>query len=211
MSHTLDFRLLPSVSYGRASMRLDDDVAARVASLTRLSERASNAVRFAYWAGGTSEILRCPESDVQQLREGCFRAALTEFASMEEVQVLDYKDRGISRMPLKLNETSNPLLHLFRELRNLEVHLRHSELRSVPKDVLWGHKDRPAEATALTISIWILDGVTPQSFGLLRNAKHYTSDQIDQMISWLNTTQEQWGIQEIFLLAVEDYCRLLKT
>ena len=211
MSHSLDFRLLPSVSFGRAFMRLDDDIAAGIASLTKLSERASNAVRFAYWAGGTSEILRCPESDVQQLREGCFRAALTEFASMEEVQVLDYKDRGISRMPLKLNETSNPLLHLFRELRNLEVHLRHSELRSVPKDVLWGHKDRPAEATALTISIWILDGVTPQSFGLLRNAKHYTSDQIDQMISWLNTTQEQWGIQEIFLLAVEDYCRLLKT
>ncbi len=210
MSHSLDFQLLPSVNCGHAFMRLDDNIAAGIASLTKLSERASNAVRFAYWAGGTSEILRCPESEVQQLREGCFRAALTEFASMEEVQVLDYKDRGASRMPLKLNETSNPLLHLFRELRNLEVHLRHSELRSVPKDVLWGHKDRPAEATALTISIWILDGVTPQSFGLLRNAKHYTSDQIVQMVSWLNTTQEQWGIQEVFLLAVEEYCRLLK-
>lgn len=211
MSHTLDFRLLPSVSYGRASMRLDDDVAARVASLTRLSERASNAVRFAYWAGGTSDVLRCPGSEVQQLREGCFRAALTEFTSMEEVQVLDYKDRNIARMPLKLNETSNPLLHLFRELRNLEVHLRHSELRSVQKDVLWGHRDRPDEATKGIMEIWILDGVTPQSFGMLWNAKHYTPNQIDQMISWLNATQEQWGIQEVFLLAVEEYCRLIEN
>ena len=206
----LDFRLLPSVNFSRTFMRMDDDVAAGISSLTRLSERANNAVRFAYWAGGTSEVLRCPESEVQQLREGCFRAALTEFVSMEEVQVLDYKDHGISRTPLKLNETSNPLLHLFRELRNLEVHLRHSELRSVSKDVLWGHMDRPEEATALTISIWILDDVTPRSFGLLRNAKFYTPAQIEQMISWLNATQQQWGIQEIFLLAIEDYCRLLK-
>lgn len=210
MSYSLDFQLLPTVNFGHAFMRLDDDIAAGIASLTKLSERANNAVRFAYWAGDTLEILRCPESEVQQLREGCFRAALTEFASMEEVQVLDYKDRGISKMSLKLNETLNPFLHLFRELRNLEVHLRHSELRSVQKDVLWGHKDRPAEATALSISMWILDGVSPQSFRLLRNAKHYTSDQIDQMVSWLNTTQEQWGIQEVFLLAVEEYCRLLK-
>ncbi|MHB1084851.1 MAG: hypothetical protein ACYCZA_08420 [Thiobacillus sp.] len=211
MSHTLDFSLLPSVSYGRAFMRLDDDVAAGVASLTRLSERASNAIRFAYWAGGTSEDLRCPEPEVQHLREGCFRAALTEFASMEDVQVLDYKDCGIARTPLKLNETSNPLLHLFRELRNLEVHLRHSELRSVQKNALWGHKDRPDEATKGIQEIWILDGVTPQSFGMLRNAKHYTSNQIDQMISWLNATQEQWGIQEVFLLAVEEYCRLIEN
>lgn len=211
MSHALDFTLLPSVSFGHAFMRIDDDIAAGISSLTRSSERASNAVRFAYWAGATADVLRCSESEVQQLREGCFRAALTEFASMEEVQVHDYKDHSITRAALRLNETSNPLLHLFRELRNLEVHLRHSELRSVSKDVLWGHIDRPDEATAHTISIWILDNVTPQSFGLLRNAKSYTPAQIDQMISWLNAAQGQWGIQEIFLLAVEEYCRLLKV
>jgi hypothetical protein len=192
-------------------MRIDDDVAAGIAPLKRLSERASNAVRFAYWAGGTSDTLRCPESEVQQLREGCFRAALTEFASMEEVQILDYKDLGIARTPIRLNETSNPLLHLFRELRNLEVHLRHSELRSVAKEVLWGHMERPDEAAALTISIWILDDLSPKSFGLLRNAKNYTSDQIDVMISWLNASQAEWGIQEVFLLAVEAYCRVLKA
>ncbi|MFA5172051.1 MAG: hypothetical protein WC426_10840 [Sulfuriferula sp.] len=192
-------------------MRIDDDVAAGIAPLKRLSERASNAVRFAYWAGGTSETLRCHESEVQQFREGCFRAALTEFASMEEVQILDYKDLGISRTPIRLNETSNPLLHLFRELRNLEVHLRHSELRSVEKDVLWGHMERPDEAKALTVSIWILDDLSPKTFELLRNSKNYTSDQIDVMISWLNASQVEWGIQEVFLLAVEAYCRILKV
>jgi hypothetical protein len=129
---------------------------------------------------------------------------------MEEVQLLDYKEHDITRKKLKLNDTLNPLLHLFRELRNMEVHLQHSEFRETKKNVLWGHIDRPTEATPLTISNWTLDGVTSQSFSQLRNASKYTPDQIDQMVSWLNTTQEEWGVQELFCLAVDEYCRLLK-
>lgn len=211
MLHLLDFQLLPVPRFSRAFMRLDDDVAAGIAPLKRLSERARNAVRFALWSAGTSETLRCPASEVRYLREGCFRAALTEFVSMEEVQSLDYKDQGLSKTPLKLNDTSDPILHLFREIRNLEVHLQQSELRSVQRDFMWGDIDRPTEATDISMLIWSLEGVTPQSFGSLRNAKNYTADQIAKMTSWLNTTQKEWGIQELFVLAVENYCRLLKT
>lgn len=212
MAYSLNFDLLPEMTHGRAFMRMDDDVASGIASLRRVSERASNAIRFAHWVGANSDVLRCPDSEAQQLREGCFRAALTEFASIEEVQCLDYKGLGISRAPLRLNDTPNPLLHIFRELRNLEVHLRQSELRSQQKDVLWGHMSRPTEAMPLTISIWTVEGLTPHAFGLLRNAKkHYTPDHISKMMSWLNAAQNEWGIQEVFLLAVEEYCRLLKT
>lgn len=211
MPYPLDFSLLPKIMHGRAFMRLDDGVVSGVASLQRVSERASNATRFVYWAGANSEVLRCPDSEAQQLREGCFRAALTEFASIEEVQALDYAELGSGRVPLRLNDTPNPLLHIFREMRNLEVHLRQSTLRSQPKDVLWGNMSHPSEATPLTISIWTVEALTPQAFGLLRNAKNYTSDQIAKMISWLNAAQSEWGIQEVFLLAIEDYCRLLKT
>jgi hypothetical protein len=211
MPFTLDFDLLPKMTHGRAFVRMDDNVASGITPLRRVRERASNATRFAYWAGAGLEVLHCPDSEAQQLREGCFRAALTEFVSIEEVQSLDYAELGISRAPLRLNETPNPLLHVFRELRNLEVHLRQSELRSQPKDVLWGDMSRPKEATPLTISIWTVEALTPHAFGLLRNAKHYTPDQISKMISWLNAAQNAWGIQEVFLLAVEEYCRLLKT
>lgn len=211
MPHALDFRLLPQPKYNRVFVRLDDEVAAGIAPFKRLSERALNAVQFARWSTGSSETFSCYESEVKRLREGCFRAALTEFASMEEIQSLDYKDRRLSRAALKLNETSDPTLHLFRELRNLEVHLQHSELRGEQKDFMWGHVDRPAEATEISIAIWSLEGVTPRSFGSLKNARHYTADQIATMTSWLNTMQMKWGIQELFILAVESYCRLLKA
>jgi hypothetical protein len=211
MPYPLDFSLLPKLTHGRAFMRLDDGVVAGIASLRRVSERASNAIRFIYWAGAKSEVLRCTDSEAQQLREGCFRAALTEFASIEEVQLLDYAELGISRSPLRLNDTANPLLHAFREMRNLEVHLRQSALRSRPKDVLWGHMSQPSEATPITISIWTAEALTPQAFSLLRNARNYTSDQVTKMVSWVNAAQSEWGIQEVFLLAVEEYCRLLKT
>ena len=211
MPHALDFDLLPKITHGRAFVRMDDNAAACVASLRRVRERASNATRFAYWSEADSEILRCQDSEIQQLREGCFRAALTELVSIEEVQGLDYTELGIKRATLRLNDTPNPLLHVFRELRNLEVHLQQSQLRSQPKDVLWGHMSQPIEATPLTISIWTIEALTPHAFSLLRNAKHYTPAQISHMISWVNAAQNEWGIQEVFLLAVEEYCRLLKA
>lgn len=210
MTHLLDFQSLPVIKHGRAFIQLDLDVALGIETLRRLKQRADNAVRFAHWSTGTSETLGCPETELQQLREGCFRAALTEFSSMEEVQTLDYEEIGIVKKPLKLNDTASPLLHLFRELRNLEVHLRHSELQSIQKDVFWGHVDHPEEAIPLTISIWILEGVTPKNFSRLRNAKRYTGEQIEAMTSWLNASQQKWGVQELFVLAVEEYCKLIK-
>ena len=206
--HDLDFGLLPTLLYKHTFMQLQNDTATGIASLTKLSERANNSIRFAHWSSGTSDILRCSESEVQQLREGCFRAALTEFSSMEDVQKHLEIGHSITTKPLLLNATLNPLLHLFRELRNLEVHLKHSGLRSISKEFYWGTQD---QANAFSMPVWILDGVTPQSFSQLRNSKNYTVDQIERMVSWLNETQEEWGIQEIFLRAVEEYCKLLKV
>lgn len=200
----LDFTKVPTLDKGHFFMRIERDVALEIGHFRRLMARANNAVRFISWSEGDSTLLHCNESEVQQLREGCFRAALTEFASMEDVQRLDYEEHGVVRAQIKLNDTANPLLHIFRELRNLEIHLRHSKLRSFPKDVLWGKKEVP-----LTIDIWVVEGVTPESFALLRNAKNYSSQQIEQMVNWFNAAQAEWGVQELFLLAVEEYCREL--
>ena len=53
-----------------------------------------------------------------------FRAALAEFVSIEDILPLDLTARGITKQRLRLNETPNPHLHVFRELRNHEIHLR---------------------------------------------------------------------------------------
>lgn len=201
----LDFTRLPTITRGRTFMRMESDVAAGIERYRRLSERANNAIRFASWSEGDSTTLRCHETEVQQLREGCFRAALSEFASMEDAQKLDYEEQGGARVQIKLNDTDNPLLHIFRELRNLEIHLRHSRLRTVPQNIFWGTKEIP-----LAIDVWIMEGITSDSFSSLRNAKNYSSQQIDQMVNWFNAAQAEWGVQQLFLLAVEEYCRELK-
>ncbi len=79
------------------------------------------------------------EEEQQDLREGFFRAALTELVSIEDILHLDLSALGISKPSLKLNHTTNPLLHLFRELRNHEIHLQHNSLSAKDKDVLWGN------------------------------------------------------------------------
>jgi hypothetical protein len=143
------------------------------------------------------------------VREGLMRAALTEFVSIEDVLQLDLQDLGLHQSPLRLNDTDRPLLHIFRELRNHEVHLRHGRLRSISRDVSWGHYDRQEEATPLTIELWLLDGVTAESFGTLRNARAYGEADIRRMVELFNFAQAEWGIQDLFLNAVEEYCCLL--
>lgn len=204
MKHHLDFARLPTVTSGRTVLRIENDVAAGIARFRRLSARANNALHFAALSVGDATVLHCHESEIQQLREGYLRAALSEFASMEDAQQRDYAEHDVKRVPIKLNSNSNPLLHIFRELRNFEIHLCHSRLRPYPKDILWGKKAIP-----LTIDVWVVEGVTPDSFSSLNNARHYSRQQIDQMVSWFNATQAEWGVQQLFLLAVEEYCREL--
>lgn len=188
-------------------MQIDDAISQSITSLRRVSSRAHNAVRFAYWSQLSANDLRCQATDVPQLREGCLRAALMEFSSIEDVQLQDYNEAELTNKPVKLNDTNHPLLHIFRELRNHEVHLRQSELRAISKDVLWGDVVRPQEATPLTISIWVLDGITVQSFSALKNARSYSKEQITKMLNWFNSSQENWGFQELLCLAIEEYCR----
>lgn len=211
---TLDYKLLPIINYGRIFIGLEKDAATGIARFKRLSERANNAIRFSAWSQSSFKTLGCPESEVKQLQEGCFRAALVEFGSMEEIQILDYKENGITKDKLRLNDTTNPLLHIFRGLRNQEVHLQNSTISETQIQAMWGHIDNPDEATPITISKWFFEGITPESFNEITPASrrknyYYSPDQIKQMVDWLNTNQETWGIHEIFCLAVEEYCRVL--
>ncbi len=75
--------------------------------------------------------------------------------------------------------------------------------------MLQGHIEHPADAMPLRVSIWILDDINVESFSLLQNAKRYTYEERCKFVDWLNQSQAVWGIQQLFLIAVEDYCREL--
>jgi len=209
MHHSLDFNAIPIIDRGRAFFTVQDDLSQALRRLPRISDRVRNAFQFLYWSMQDASLLRCPEDAAAPFRDGCVRAALTEVVSIEEMQVHDFRECGLDTTPLKLNSGSNPSWHLVRELRNLQTHLRQDTMRDTPKDVLWGHPDKPQEARPLTINIYTLQGVDEQAFHSLRNAMRYNSADVSRMIEWFNAAQCDWGVQEILADVIESYSRAL--
>jgi hypothetical protein len=214
MSVKPDLSRFPEITHVNAwFFCIDDDIVKAIEPLGHVLERAQNAVRFAWFSEGDAWLMRCLEPEEDRLRAGFFRAALAEFVSIEDILPLDLTARGITKQRLRLNETPNPHLHVFRELRNHEIHLRQSPFSREERDMWWGRIEHPEEATLRRISIWILDNITVESFSQLHNVKrNYNHEEVCKLIDWLNQSQAIWGIQQLFLIAVEDYCReLIRT
>jgi hypothetical protein len=192
---------------------INEDIVKAMEPLEHALARAQNAVRFAWFSEGGAERMRCSELEAERLRAGFFRAALAEFVSIEDILKVDFMALGNTKQALKLNETPNPILHIFRELRNHEIHLKHSSFFREERDMLWGNIEHPADARLVRISIWILDDFTVESFLQLNNVKrNYIYEECCKLVGWLNESQAVWGIQQLFLIAVEDYCReLIRT
>lgn len=207
--HPIDLSLLPDVTHGHAWFRLDDDVANRLATLRRVSERLKNSIKFMCFSGADEKTLGCDAKEAGALREGFLRAALAELVSVEEMLPIDLTDLGRTDAVVKLNDTKLPHLHFCRELRSHELHLYHNKMTGFSSDVLWGNIDKPEDATSLMASMWTLDGVTVQSFGRLRNSKHYSADEIRAMVTWFHQTQAKWGVHEILLRVAIDYAKAL--
>ena len=204
-----DLSRLIEITFGKAWFRIDDDIVKAMEPLQSTLARAQNAVRFAWFSDANAEVMHCTKLEAVRVRAGFFRAALAEFVSMEDVLKIDLESLGNAKPALRLNESPNPILHMFRELRNYEIHLKQSPFSHKERDMLWGHIKNPADASPLRISIWILDGISLESFSQLANAKRYTREELCKFVDWLNQEQAEWGIQQLFLNAVEDYCREL--
>lgn len=209
MHQSLDFDNLPVVDRGRAFFRVQRELSQDLRRMPRVFERVENAFRFLYWSMQDADSLRCPDEAGPAFRDGCVRAALTEVVSIEDMQAHDFREIGIHVSQLKLNDGSSPSWHLVRELRNLQTHLRQDTMSHTPKDVFWGHLDKPTETWPLTINIFILQGIDERAFQSLQNAKRYSSDEIVRMIQWFNKAQGEWGVQEVLACVIEDYCRAL--
>jgi hypothetical protein len=202
-----DLSRFPEISHVNAwFFCIDDGIVKAMAPLGYALERAQNAVKFARFSQGSADLMRCTEPEADCLRAGFFRAALTEFVSIEDILPLDLTARGIAKQQLRLNETPKPHLHVFRELRNHEIHLRQSSLSREERDMFWGRIEHPEAATLRRVPIWLLDGITVASFSQLHNVKrNYNHEEVCKLVDWLNQSQAVWGIQQLFLVAVEDY------
>ena len=113
------------------------------------------------------------------------RAALGELVSVEDTLKWECPNNSF-----KLWWSSNPLLHILRELRNLNVHLKHSELAPQEITVRLGAPD----SKDFSINIYNLSDLTPEAFSKLNNAIRYTPEQISALVNWFNEFHKHWGI-----------------
>jgi hypothetical protein len=196
----LDLQQLVRVDRGHVFLRLDKDVEDGLRILPEVRDRLLNAL---YFCGRI-------ESDTEnRLRGGYLRAALAELVSVEDTLYRLQRRNELRGEVRRLNHSSNPLLHIVRELRNLEIHLRSSTLDSEKRELLWGHVDKPEDATPVSWTIWWLDDLDLQAFEELNNFKRYDRAAFAKALAWFDQAQRQWGISELVLRAIKEYAREL--
>lgn len=201
----IDLNRFPRIDSIHAWITLDDSLKPRIIKLPKVSDRILNAVRFIWFAQGESTLINLGK-DLPRLREGFIRAALAELVSAEEVLRLDLQSTGRKGAKIfRMNDSLQPHLHIVRELRHHELHLHHNKVAKFERNLLWGRLDKPELATPITVSLWVLEGLTFKSFSALNNAKNYNASDLRAMIDWFNKTQTEWGVNEILLCAVNNY------
>lgn len=191
--HQLDFALLPSADTITIVHGLGSELHDALSTIPQTRNRAKCAIAFA--------------TDMKDdklhlwMREGYLRAALAEFVSMEEALKREVQEADWRRA----NHSANPLLHIIRELRNLEVHLRSGPMSSARKAFMCEDRTMPDGWHHLDLTVWSIQRVTVQEFTQLVNAKRYNQSDIASMLDWFNDAQQQCGVGELVEQATKTF------
>lgn len=193
----------PTIDYGHVFVSLDEKVENKLPTFPQTYSRAECAMRFCWFISGGEDTLFHADLDRRnRLREGFLRAALAEFVAMEETLVRDLDSININKPAIKIKNSSNPLLHILRELRNLEIHLTSSTLSAEQRNFMW----KPfGEERNITTNIWYIDNLHLSDFLQLRNAKNYDSVELEACVNHFLVEQKNWGICEMILRGINLY------
>ncbi|OQB45145.1 MAG: hypothetical protein BWY02_02611 [bacterium ADurb.Bin157] len=188
--NSLDFSLLPVIEGISLIFSIPDHICDAFSDFENTYNRARCAVYFA---------LQISKNTTQILREGYFRAALTEFVSMEETSK---KELGGIKHRL-ITASQNPLLHIMKQLRNLQIHLVSNHLDSSTHTISF-------HGTDYQLQKWhIQEELTLNDFAELDQRKFYKDTDLQQVIAWFNETQKQWGVHALIRQAVIMYAEEL--
>lgn len=193
----------PTIDHGHVFVSLNEKVENKLPTFPQTYSRAECAMRFCWFISGGEDTLFHGDLDRRnRLREGFLRAALAEFVSMEESLVRDLDNIDSTKPAIKINNSSNPLLHILRELRNLEIHLNSSTLSAEQRDFMW----KPfGEERNITTNVWYIDNLQLSDFLKLRNAKNYSLVELEVCVNHFLVEQKKWGIIEMIIRGVNSY------
>ena len=103
-------------------MRIDPDVTRSLQPLAEVLERIDGCVAFSYsMKRDFANALQPTSLELSKSRK-FLRAALAEFASMEDAAILDFAVAGKSQPPPLMRSLPDPRIHIVRLLRHANVH-----------------------------------------------------------------------------------------
>lgn len=191
--NSIDMALVPDLSWGHLKVRLNPEVQERLSPFTETLDRANGAFWFTH-------KINWPDTEIKR-RESYLRASLAEYMSMEDTLPRDLEKNGISKRAVKIYDFQNPVLHIVRMLRNIEIHLRSSTLSSdkipaVAGDVRFNNR------------VWFINDLEfDQVVSDLDNAQYYSEEDLRMLIEWFNDAQKRMGVEELIRRAVTTFAR----
>lgn len=191
MANNLDFNLIPEYDFTAIFMKLPNALEAAISKFPQTEERIDGALMFC------AHVMNCRDPEkvpAPARRTGAyFRAALAEYASIEEAF---NRERPAGTPEFKLLDTENPVPHILKQLRNMQIHLVASKMS--PQTVSLIMKNHPG-AEPVDVTIWTIKDLTAAQFNDLNAFRrgHYTPAQAAEMVTWLTTRQSAFGIHDL--------------
>jgi hypothetical protein len=197
---------------------IDTDIENALKPLSDTYSRVRCASRFLQRFGASVEFLNVMEDERLIMWGGYLRAALMEYAGMEDSVRSDLRRLGVRESDVVVDKTGNALLILLRELRNLHVHvvqnafdIRHKNavLRSLNENRderlsrSLGQEDN-SDTSVITIPRLDLDQLIAA-----RGSRRFDRAELLTAIDWLDDVQHRWGVRDVVLAAIEQYSEII--
>jgi hypothetical protein len=193
MLRTLDTSKLVSFSAPGIFCRIDPSIERALSSYPETLERLSGVLHFCSSMGRQTDGEKL--SDSTQERRKYLRAALAEYASLDEAATLDAT--VIGKTAPKILALDDPRLHVVRLLRHANIHLAVSQIDSSSREVTWKDQD-------FTLQIFYSPGIGA-SIRKTHQAEKYKENDLSRMIEWIETEQMEWGLNHLILKTSELY------
>ena len=187
----LDYNLVPEPESTPVFAALPKELEAAMQKLPLTLGRMEATLMA--WSGMGS-----PKTGGQSKAESAFRSALSEYVSIEDIL---NRELPSGQLAFRLLDTENPLPHILKQLRNLQVHLVASRM-SDHTISLW-LKHVPG-AEPVDVTRWVICDLTAAQLLELDAFQkgYYTEAQATEMVNWLNERQTLFGIGDIIYRGV---------
>jgi hypothetical protein len=193
MLRTVDIAKLASFSAPRVFRRIDPFLEESLASYPETLERLNGVLHFCGCMGRQTDDEK--SGDSTQERSKFLRAALAEYASLDEAAALDSAIAGT--VAPKILDLNDPRLHVVRLLRHANIHLAVSQIDRSSREAVW-------EDQEFTFQIFYAPRIAA-SIRKTDQAARYRADDLSKMIQWIETEQMEWVLDHLIVKTSELY------